>query len=405
MDLSFSPAEESFRAELRRWLGHNLPRETCAPETLAEEVAWLIAWQRRLFSGRWVGVHWPKEYGGRGASVVENYIFQEEMARAQAPEIIGRIGVNLVGPTLIRHGTAVQKDRYLSKLLAAEDIWCQLFSEPNAGSDLTALRCKAERVGDDFVVNGQKVWTSYAQFARWGILLARTDPAAPKAKGISFFILDMQSPGVSIRPLKQMTGSEEFNEVFLENVRIPAENLVGELNRGWEIAQTTLAHERGTSARQLVAHRILLDELISLARTREVDGRRAAASPIVRQRLAEAVIEVELLKLHNWRTLTQLLRHGKPGPESSLVKLFWSEMSQRLHDTAMQILGVYGQLMHGDARAVARGRWPRSYLYYRAGTIFAGTSEIQRNIIAERILGLPRADNRQQIQRPQTRET
>jgi len=405
MDLSFSPAEEAFRAELRSWLSANLPRETREPETLAEEVASLVRWQRRLSGGRWVGVHWPKEYGGRGAGVVENYIFQEEMARAQAPEIIGRIGVNLVGPTLIRHGTAVQKERYLSKLLAAEDIWCQLFSEPNAGSDLTALRCKAERVGDDFVVNGQKVWTSYAQFARWGILLARTDPTAPKAKGISFFIVDMHSPGVSIRPLKQMTGSEEFNEVFLENVRIPAENLVGELNRGWEIAQTTLAHERGTSARQLVAHRILLDELIDLACTRRVDGRRAAASPIVRQRLAEAVIEVELLKLHNWRTLTQLLRHGKPGPESSLVKLFWSEMSQRLHDTAMQILGVHGQLMHGDARAVARGRWPRSYLYYRAGTIFAGTSEIQRNIIAERILGLPRADHRQQTQRQQTRET
>ncbi|HXQ20439.1 MAG TPA: acyl-CoA dehydrogenase family protein, partial [Candidatus Acidoferrales bacterium] len=173
MDLSFSPAEEAFRAELRSWLSANLPRETREPETLAEEVASLVRWQRRLFGGRWVGVHWPKEYGGRGAGVVENYIFQEEMARAQAPEIIGRIGVNLVGPTLIRHGTAVQKERYLSKLLAAEDIWCQLFSEPNAGSDLTALRCKAERVGDDFVVNGQKVWTSYAQFARWGILLAR----------------------------------------------------------------------------------------------------------------------------------------------------------------------------------------------------------------------------------------
>jgi alkylation response protein AidB-like acyl-CoA dehydrogenase len=391
MDLSFSPAEEAFRVELREWLDMHLPREMPEPQTLAEEVALLVEWQRKLFAGRWVGVHWPREYGGRGASVVENYVFQEEMARAQAPEIIGRIGVNLVGPTLIGHGTSAQKTRYLSRILSADDIWCQLFSEPNAGSDLTALRCKAERHGDDFIVNGQKVWTSYAQFARWGILLARTDAAAPKAKGISFFIVDMQRPGVTIRPLKQLTGSEEFNEVFLENVRVPAENLVGELNRGWEIAQTTLAHERGTSARQLVVHRILLDELIELARRRRVGGSCAAGDPLVRQRLAQAVIEVELLKLHNWRTLTHLLRHGKPGPESSLVKLFWSEMSQRLHDCAMDILGVHGQLMAGDPRAVARGRWPRSYLYYRSGTIFAGTSEIQRNIIAERVLGLPRA--------------
>ena len=390
MDLSFSPVEEAFRAELRAWLADNLPRAVPERQTLADEVAWLVEWQHKLAGGRWVGVHWPQAYGGRGTSVVENYIFQEEMARARAPEIINRIGVNLVGPTLIHHGTAAQKERYLAKLLTAEEIWCQLFSEPNAGSDLTALGCKAERDSDGFVVTGQKVWTSYAQFARWGILLARTDPAAPKAKGISFFILDMQSPGITIRPLKQMTGSEEFNEVFLETVRVPAEKLVGELNHGWEIAQTTLAHERGTSARQLVVHRILLDELIALARHHHRNGLTAAADPLVRQHLAQVLVEVELLKLHNWRTLTQLLRHGTPGPESSLVKLFWSEMSQRLHDVAMEILGVYGPLTEGDAHAVGLGRWPRSYLYYRAGTIFAGTSEIQRNIIAERVLGLPR---------------
>ena len=390
MDLSFSPSEEAFRAEFRVWLQANVPRERPQWRTLAEEVAWLIEWQRRLSTARWVGVHWPTAYGGRGASVVENYLFQEELARVQAPEIIGRIGVNLVGPTLIRHGTEAQKQRYLAKILGAEEIWCQLFSEPNAGSDLTALRCRAERQGDEFVVNGQKVWTSYAQFADWGILLARTDASLPKAKGISFLIVDMRSPGITIRPLRQMTGSEEFNEVFLENVRLPADNLVGELNHGWEIAQTTLAHERGTSARQLVVHRVLLDELIALARVHTLNGARASTQPPVRQHLAQAVIEVELLKLHNWRTLTQLLRHGKPGPESSLVKLFWSEMSQRLHDTAMLILAVGGQLVDGDPRAVAHGRWAHSYQYYRAGTIFAGTSEIQRNIIAERVLGLPR---------------
>ncbi len=391
MDLFFSASEEAFRAEFRTWLAANLPAARPEPTSLPEQVQSLIEWQRQLAAGRWVGVHWPVQYGGRGASVVENYILQEELARTRAPEIIGRIGVNLVGPTLIRHGAESQKQRYLSRILSAQEIWCQLFSEPNAGSDLTALRCRAERDGDGFVVNGQKVWTSYAQFADWGILLARTDPGAPKAKGISFLIVDMRSPGITIRPLRQMTGSEEFNEVFLENVRVPAENLVGELNRGWEIAQTTLAHERGTSARQLVVHRILLDDLIALARTHCVNGSLASAHPLVRQRLAQAVVEVELLKLHNWRTLTQILRHGKPGPESSLVKLFWSEMSQRLHDTAMEILGVGGQLTEGDSPTVGRGRWVRSYLYYRSGTIFAGTSEIQRNIIAERVLGLPRA--------------
>ncbi len=394
MDLSFSPAEEAFRSELRAWLAANAPaagEQSEQPQTLAEEVALLVDWQRKLHAGGWVGVHWPREYGGRGATVVENYLFQEEMARAKAPEIINRIGVNLVGPTLITHGTPAQKQRYLAPILAAEEIWCQLFSEPNAGSDLTGLRCRAERDGDAFVVNGQKVWTSYAQFAAWGILLARTDPGAPKSKGISFLIVDMHSPGITIRPLRQMTGSEEFNEVFLDNVRVPAENLVGELHGGWQIAQTTLSHERGTSARQLVVHRILLDELLALARAHDRDGIRAASHPVSRQRLAQAFVEVELLKLHNWRTLTNLLRHGQPGPESSLVKLFWSEMSQRLHDTAMEILGADGQRMAGDPRAPAGGLWPRSYLYYRAGTIFAGTSEIQRNIIAERVLGLPRS--------------
>jgi len=390
MDLSFSSAEEAFRAELRSWLVDNLPAESAEFDTLADEVAFLVEWQKRLHAGRWVGVHWPAAYGGRGATVIENYLFQEEVARLQAPEIIGRIGVNLVGPTLIAHGTEAQKHRYLRPILAAEEIWCQLFSEPNAGSDLTAVRCRAERSGDDFVVNGQKVWTSYAQFARWGILLARTDPSAPKAKGISFFIVDMQSPGITIRPLRQMTGTEEFNEVFLDNVRVPATHLVGELNRGWEIAQTTLSHERGTSPRQLVLHRILLTELLRLARATRKGKALAASDPCMRQRLAQAFIEVELTKLHNWRTLTGLLRHGKPGPESSLVKLFWSEMSQRLHDTAMDILGPKAQLIKGDRRVAANGRWQRSYLYYRAATIFAGTSEIQRNIIAQRVLGLPR---------------
>jgi alkylation response protein AidB-like acyl-CoA dehydrogenase len=395
MDLSFTESEETFRGELRSWLLDNLPDGWATeafpePETLADEVKFLVEWQKKLHSGGWVGVHWPAEYGGRGASMFENYILQEEFAHAQAPELIGRIGINLVGPTLIAHGTEEQKRRYLEPLLGAEEIWCQLFSEPNAGSDLVSLRCRAERQGDEFVVNGQKTWTSYAQFADWGVLLARTDAKAKKSQGISFLVVDMHSPGITIRPLRQMTGSEEFNEVFLEDVRIPAENLIGEPNKGWTIAQTTLSHERGTSPRQLVIHRVLLNELRALAKRTERGGAPASADPLVRQQIARNWIELEIFKLHNWRTLTQVRRHGKPGPESSLVKLFWSEMSQRLHDTAMDVLGANGQFLPEDERAIWRGRWGRSYQYYRAATIFAGTSEIQRNIIAQRVLGLPR---------------
>ena len=391
MDLTFSPSEEAFRAELRAWLRANVPAERIEHATLADEVAYLRAWQRRLAGAGWVGIHWPREYGGRGASVVEHYILQEELAAARAPEIVNRIGVNLVGPTLIAHGTDEQKRRFLPEIMPAGEVWCQLFSEPGAGSDLTGLRTRAERRGDGWVVNGQKVWTSYAQFARWGILLARTDPDAPKAKGISFFVCDMQAPGVTIRPLTQMTGSDEFNEVFLEDVFIPHEQLVGSENQGWSIANTTLTHERGTSPRQLVIHRMLLDDLLRLARD-GVDGQAAMrGDPGIRQQLARHFVEVEIQKLNNWRTLTRIQRKQPLGPESSFVKLFWSEMSQRMHDTLMEILGPRGLCWQPGPWAVEHGRLVRSYLYYRSATLFAGSSEIQRNILAERVLGLPRA--------------
>ncbi len=393
MDLSFSPAEEAFRAELRAGLAAHAPpagRRGEPPEfaSLADEVAFLRGWQRRLADGGWVGIHWPREYGGRGASVVENYLFQEEMATARAPEIINRIGVNLVGPTLIAHGTDAQRRRFLPQILSADELWCQLFSEPGAGSDLTALRTRAEPTDGGWIVNGQKVWTSYAQFARWGILLARTDPAAPKAKGISYLVCDMQAPGVTVRPLRQMTGSEEFNEVFLEDVFVPHEHLVGREHDGWAIANTTLAHERGTAPRQLVIHRMLLHDLLRLAREAR-DG--ATANPVLRQRVAQHVIEVEITRLNNWRTLTRLQRKLPLGPESSFIKLFWSEMSQRMHDTVMTLLGPRGLCWQPGPHAVAGGRLVRSYLYYRSASLFAGTSEIQRNILAERVLGLPRS--------------
>jgi len=391
VDLTFSPAEEAFRAELRAWLRANVPSERAEHATLAEEVTYLRAWQQRLASDGWVGIHWPREYGGRGATVIEHYLLQEELAAARAPEIVNRIGVNLVGPTLIAHGTEEQKQRFLPQILPAGEIWCQLFSEPGAGSDLTGLRTRADRRGDGWVVNGQKVWTSYAQFARWGILLARTDPNAPKAKGISFFVCDMQAPGVTIRPLTQMTGSDEFNEVFLEDVFIPHAHLVGRENEGWSIANTTLTHERGTSPRQLVIHRMLLQDLLRLARDGAGAQRPTHGDPGIRQQLARHYVEVEIQKFNNWRTLTRIQRRQPLGPESSFVKLFWSEMSQRMHDTLMEMLGPLGLCWQPGPHAVDRGRLVRSYLYYRSATLFAGTSEIQRNILAERVLGLPRS--------------
>jgi alkylation response protein AidB-like acyl-CoA dehydrogenase len=391
MDLAFSPAEEAFRLRLRRWLEEN-PPDIPESDSLDDEVRNLTVWQQRLCKGGWVGLHWPKEYGGGGATLVENFIFAEEMARAKSPELIGRIGLNLVGPTLIAHGSEEQKRRFLPKILPAEELWCQLFSEPGAGSDLAAVSTRAVPDGDSFVVTGQKVWTSYAQYARFGILLVRTNLAkeTAKHKALSFLIVDMSSPGITVRPLRQMTGSSEFNEVFLEEVRVPRGNLVGRLDDGWRIANTTLTHERGTNARQMVIHRQLLDELMALARRSPSSSEPAAKDPVFRQELAQAAIDVEIMRLHNFRTLSRLARGGAPGAEGSITKLFWSEMSQRLHDTAFRVLAPRSQLVKGSPGAEANGRWQRSLLYYRAGTIFAGTSEIQRNIIAQRVLGLPR---------------
>jgi alkylation response protein AidB-like acyl-CoA dehydrogenase len=391
MDLRFTPEEESFRREVRHWLEQHPPPAVPPNLPLAEEVACLRAWQRTLWEGGWVGVHWPRAYGGRGASLTENYVLQEELARARAPELIGRIGVNLVGPTLIAHGTEEQKQRYLPAILRADEIWCQLFSEPGAGSDLASLRCRAEAAPGGFWITGEKVWTSYAQFAHWGILLARTASGAKNTEGITFFIVDMQSSGIEVRPLRQMTGSEEFNQVRFERVWVPRTQLVGAEGTGWAIAQTTLSHERGTSPRQLVIHRILLAEMLQAARSPQMAKLEEppCKNPLLRQELAHAWIEVEIFKLLNWRVLTRLQRGEKLGAEASVVKLFWSEMSQRMHETAMRLLGPRALLLH-DPLGGTHGRWGRSYLYYRAATIFAGTSEIQRNILAQRVLGLPR---------------
>ncbi len=388
MDLAFSPAEERFRGELRSWLEVN--PLTPEPVDMGAWVAHGKAWQRRLYEAGWCGVSWPRAYGGRGASLIEQIIFQEEMARIGAPPLINLAGLTMGGPVLIAHGTEAQKQRYLQKILSAEEIWCQGFSEPNAGSDLAALRTRAVPDGDDFVVNGQKVWTSFARYADWCMLLVRTDVDAPKHKGITFLLVDMHSPGVTVRPLKQISGDEDFNEVFFEDVRVPRANVVGAVNSGWDIAITVLMHERQTLtySRQLQS-RVALEQLLALAR-RWPASAPLASQPLARQQLAAAVIDSEAMRYTALRNLTTVLRGGAPGPEGSVEKLFWSEMYQRTLEHFVALLGPFGALLQGSPHAVEDGRWPHLMLYSRGRTIAAGSSEIQRNIIAERVLGLPR---------------
>ncbi len=391
MDFSDSPEDERFRRQLRAWLGaHPAERAERVPHddaSLAAEVAFLRDWQRRLHAAGYVGLLWPREYGGGGARPTQQAILNQELARARAPQLLNRVGVNNAGPTLIAHGTEAQKRRFLPPVLSAEEIWCQLFSEPGAGSDLAALRTRAEPDGDAFRVTGQKVWTSYAQYSRWAILLARTDPSLPKHRGLTYLILDMQSPGITIRPLRQLTGSTEFSEVFLDAVPVPRTHVVGAVNQGWEIAMTTLAHERGTgfAFKEQVLQRIAVEDLVRLARARGAGG-----EPVVRQGIAQGWIEVEIMGLLNCRTLTQLERGEEPGAESSLVKLFWAGLTQRLHQLALTLEGPGAQLVAGSPHAVEDGRWQQAFLWSRVGAIAGGTSEVQANIIAQRLLGLPR---------------
>ena len=293
--------------------------------------------------------------------------------------------MNLVGPTLLAHGSPEQQSRWLPKILDASEIWCQLFSEPGAGSDLTSLSTRADPTDGGFLLNGQKVWTSYAQFADWGWCLARTDQDAPKSKGISALVVDMHAPGVEVRPLRQITDESEFNEVFFTDVFVPSEQLVGPINEGWRIANSTLTHERGVNPRQLVVHSQLVDELWRLAIERN-----AFDDPRLAPRLAQAFVEVKMFQLHNWRSVSRTAKGEDPGPVGSINKLWWSEMSKRLHDTAMAVVGNAQPLWRGADDNPGEGAWQRSWLYYQASSIWAGTNEIQRNVVGERVLGLPR---------------
>lgn len=388
MDLGLTDSELKFRDELRAWLKANLPKKMAkAAENIKEYYQYLSDWQMTLYKGGYAGVSWPKEYGGRGASFIEQAIFQEEMALADAPERMGTIGQGLVGPTIIAVGTEEQKKQYLPRILSGEDIWCQGFSEPNAGSDVASLETKAVLDGDHFVINGQKIWTSYAHIAQQCLLIVRTDPTAAKHKGITALLVDMKTPGIEVSPLKMMSGDSMFNEMFFTNARVPVSAVIGKVNEGWNVAITALANERANLGTGLyVVFKRNLDQIIEQAKKLKRGGRPVIEDPVIRQRLAQAYVDLEVFRLNTTRALSMLNKTGQPGPEGSIQKLYWSELNQRMAQIAMEVLGPYAQLTDYDG-----GRWVYNYLRSRGNTIEAGTSEVQRNIIAQRVLGLPRS--------------
>jgi alkylation response protein AidB-like acyl-CoA dehydrogenase len=394
MDLNLSPEEVRFRDELRAWLEANVPRDWSdwREKPIEESFPYLRAWQRKLHEGGWAAVSWPKEYGGRGATLPQQAIFWEEMARVEAPPMANSLGLGLIGPTIIAHGTEAQKKRFIPRILSAEEIWCQGFSEPNAGSDLASLQTEAKLDGDHYIVNGQKVWTSYGWVGNWCELVVRTDPNAPKHKGLSVLLIDMSSPGVEVRPLRQMTGESEFNEMFFRDVRVPVENLLGQVNDGWNVAVSTLMYERGSyGARLHPLFRRNISRLIELSKTFQKNGRAAAQDPLTRQKLAQCYAEVEIMRLNQLRAFSRITATGAPGPEGSIQKIFWSELNQRLQQVAQEMFGPYGQLLAEDRHSVDKGIWSYGYLRTRGNTIEAGTSEVQRSIIGHFVLGLPKS--------------
>ncbi len=394
MDFKFSPEDEAFRQECRSWLEHNIPRDWRDDEELhdpdtREEFERRRAWHRQLYDDGWMCIHWPQEYGGRGASLIQQVIYNQELDRAKAPPTVNFQGIARVGPTLMQWGTPEQKQRYIPRIPPAEEIWCQGLSEPDHGSDLAAVETRAVDRGDHFLVNGSKVWTSNAHRADFTTLLCRTDPDAPKHKGLSYLLVDMKSPGITVRPLVQMTGESGFNQVFFDDVQVPLANLVGEKNRGWMVAMTNMMFERtihGGRTDMMVEVR----QLAELAKKVDRGGRPAWQDSYVRQRLAGFACEAAALKYTSFRQLTSQLKGLPPGPEGSMMKLGTSGLNLRMQDFAMELLGPYSQLEYQASGAIDRGKWSHRMLAARRGTIAAGTNEIQHNIIGERVLGLPK---------------
>jgi alkylation response protein AidB-like acyl-CoA dehydrogenase len=401
MDFDYGPTAEAFRVKVRDWLEAHLPAEWRDEEGLQpltgaddERFGFIQEWEARLRDAGYAGIAWPKEYGGQGLSTLELLVFNEEMTKAQAPQRLNFFGEGLVGPTIIRWGTDEQKEHFLPRILSGEHIWCQGFSEPNAGSDLASLQTRAVADGDEWVINGQKVWTTAAHFANWMFVLCRTDPSADKHAGISFILLPLDQPGpITVRPLRQPSGSGEFNEVFFDDARTPLANVVGGVNNGWQVANTTLGFERGGNVTAGYL-RFSREWHRAAQRLRKLEtiwggpgGGAAADDPLVRQMMAQAFIKVEIMRFSGYRTLTDMLLGKPPGPESSTTKLFWSEYHQWFTN---QLLTVEGPAAQVVGEGYELDDLQQTYMFARSETIWGGTSQIQRNIIGERVLGLPR---------------
>ena len=390
MDFRFTSEQERFRQEVRAFLRERLPPDWAGSDNAIEQDAFEFgrAFLKQLAPKRWIAPAWPKEYGGLGLSLWEQVVFSEEMAYHRAP-LLNIAAIGYLGPTIMIYGSDEQKRQHLPGITSGEVIWCQGYSEPGSGSDLASLQTRAVQDGDDFVISGQKIWTSQAHYADWMFLLARTDPEAPKHKGISYFLLDMKSPGITVRPLINMAYQQGFSEVFFDNVRVPRSGLLGELNRGWYMATTTLDFERSSVAGSASGRRTL-EELTAFAKETKVDGGLLFERPQVRHKLAELWIELGIARLLSYRVVSLQERGLVPNYESSIVKVTNAEYSQRLARTGLHLLGLYGQLQPDSPHARLRGRFERSYLATVGSSIAGGTNEIQRNIIAQRGLGLPR---------------
>jgi alkylation response protein AidB-like acyl-CoA dehydrogenase len=395
VELELSAQDRAFLDEFRAWLRANRPRRSSRRLRSQEpggegRLEALRAWQRTLHAAGYLGIAWPREYGGRDGSPFQQMLVNEELARQRTPGIVGLLGVRMLGPTLLRWGSDDQKRRFLRRILTAEDLWCQGYSEPGSGSDLASLQTRAVREGDEFVVTGQKIWTTNAHFSDWMFALVRTNPDAPKHRGISYLLIDMRTPGIEVRPLVQMTRDAGFNQVFFDRVRVPVENLVGDVDQGWGVAHTTLSHERdmlGASTHT----QMLFDGVLRLARRVKRRGRPVIQDPAIRRRLAELKIRVEAMRFHSYRTLTDALRGRPGGVAASVTKLNTTWLNHHLAELALDLLGSYGTLYGGSRHLVEDGFWTHEFMFTLGMIIGGGTSQIQRNIVAQRGLGLPRS--------------
>ncbi len=385
MDLAYGERERAFRAEARAWLAANVPREPLASFDTAEGAQQHRAWEKRLNAGGWAMVPWPVEYGGRGANLLEWLIFEEEYYRARAPKRINQNGIFLLGPTIMEYGTPEQRARFLPKIASSEEVWAQGWSEPNAGSDMAAIATTALRDGDHYVIRGQKTWASRGAFADWLFGLFRTDPASERHHGLTFVLVPLRTPGVSVRPIAQLDGETGFAEVFFDDARVPVANALGKEGEGWSVAMSTAGFERGLMLRSPARFQETAQRLLELLRA---NGAGVAES--VRDEVVRCWIAAEAYTLDTYRTVSRLLAGGKIGAEASLNKIFWSELDIRMHELALEILGDRWDLLPEAPAAHGVGGWLDAYLFSLSGPIYAGTNEIQRNIIAERILGMPR---------------